>query len=138
MNHPSLSITQVAQDGAIENGIALCFFSTAGLIALQGLQTFSQLLLKFLWSNEGKAILGSSMFYPTVAMTVLFLVAQVVPNRVVSVCTGFCKRKALAAWKRIKKTLLKYERLFVQLQAKRARIMASMRILIGALEILCL
>lgn len=133
-----LSNPQSINADSLNNGTYLCIVSAAFVIALQGTQALSLMLLKFLWSNEGKAILGSSIFYPTAAMTVLFVVSRMVPNRVVSVCTGFCKRKALTAWKRIKKVLAMFETVFAKLWAKRAQILASARVLVGAWEIICL
>ena len=65
----------------MESSVVFFFLSAAFMIAWQGLHSFSQILLKILWSNEGKAVLGSSVFYPTAAMTVLFVVARMVPKR---------------------------------------------------------
>ena len=115
-----------------------CLLTAATIMALQLFHAVSVVLLKLIWSDEGKAILGSSVFYPTVAMTVLFIVARMVPTRVVNYCAGFCKRKALSAWSRIKKAMAKQATLAAKFTAKKSQLIASAHIMLGAIELICL
>ena len=121
----------------MNRSVDFCLASAAFIMVLQVLHSLSLLLTKILWSNEGRAIFGSSVFYPTIATTLLFLVVRATPARVVSRCSGFCKRKALSAWKSIKKVLAKLQTQAAKLQA-RAQLLASVRIAIGAWEMFCL
>jgi hypothetical protein len=120
------------------NGALLYLASVAFFMAWQWFHSFSQVLLKIVWSDEGKAILGTSVFYPTAAMTILFIVARLVPNRVVKSCACFCKRKALAAWKTIRMAIARLHSMLAKIVAKRAQIWTSLRVVIGAFEIICL
>jgi hypothetical protein len=120
------------------NGAVLYLASIAFFMAWQWFHSFSQVLLRIFWSDEGKAILGTSVFYPTAAMTILFIVARLVPNRVVNSCACLCKRKALAAWKTIRMAIARMQSMFAKMIAKRAQIWTSLRVVIGAFEIICL
>ena len=138
MQQTSFYNQPVLGDKPFEQLTGMCLLSAAVMMTYQILHQVSLILLKALWSDEGKAILGSSVFYPTVAMTVLFIVARMVPTRVVKYCTGFCKRKALAVWNRIRKALANLLTLAAKFATKRSRVMASVRIMLGAIEMFCL
>jgi hypothetical protein len=130
--------SQAITDVSTLNGAVLFFASIAFFVAWQWFHSFNQTLLKVVWSDEGKAILGSSVFYPTVAMTILFIVARLVPNKVVKTCAFFCKRKALAAWKTIRMTIAQLQSMVAKIVAKRTQVWTSLRVVIGAFEIICL
>ncbi len=125
-------------EGTSLNSAVFYLASVALFMAWQWFHSFSQLLLRIVWSDEGKTILGTSVFYPTAAMTILFIVARMVPTRAVKSCACFCKRKALAAWKTIRMAIARLQSMFAKIVAKRAQIRVSLRVLIGAFEIICL
>jgi hypothetical protein len=137
MSFQNVKTAQLKSTNAINIGVDFCLASAAYIAVLHAMHSLSLLITRMLWSNEGRAIFGSSMFYPTFATTVLFLVARLAPPRVVSRCTGFCRRKAVSAWKSIKKILSKAHKQAAKLQA-RAQLLASVRIAIGAWEMFCL
>jgi hypothetical protein len=115
-----------------------CLISAALLMIGQITHSVGMLLVKALWSNEGKTVLGSSVFYPTVALTLLYVVAQMVPNRVVTYCAGYCKRKALSIWLRVKRMLANQLTFIAKTFTSKSRVLASVRIMVGAIELLCL
>ncbi len=119
-------------------GAVIYLASLAFFMAWQWFHAFSQVLLRIVWSDEGKTILGTSVFYPTAAMTLLFIVARLVPNRVVKSCACFCKRKALAAWKTIRMAIARLQSMFAKIAAKRTKAWTTLRVVIGAFEIICL
>ncbi|HEY9756220.1 MAG TPA: hypothetical protein V6C97_13725 [Oculatellaceae cyanobacterium] len=116
----------------------VCFFSAALFMVSEFAHAVGMLLVRALWSNEGKTVLGSSMFYPTIALTVLYVVAQLVPNRVVTYCAGYCKRKALSIWFRVRRMLASQLSLMSRLVASKSRLLASVRIMVGTIELFCL
>ena len=115
-----------------------CFVSAALLMLGQVAHSAGMTLVKLLWSNEGKTILGSSVFYPTIALTLLYVVAQMVPARVVTYCAGYCKRKALSIWLRVKRMLANQLSFLAKLVTSKSRVLASARIMVGAIELICL
>ena len=136
--HQMSGFTSTTDSSSVNEGALLFFVSAAFLIAWQGLHSLSLALLKLIWSDEGKSILGSSVFYPTIAMSVLFIVARMVPVTAVKKCACFCKRKGLAVWKRIRMAIAIYQSMIAKMAAKRSQVWASFRVVIGAFEILCL
>lgn len=130
--------SEIKSDADTFNGALLYCLSMAFFSAWHWFHSFSQVLLRIVWSDEGKAILDSSVFYPTAAMTILFIVARLVPVKTVKKCACFCKRKALAAWKTIRMAIARLQSLMAKIIARRAQIWTSLRVVIGAFEIICL
>ena len=95
----------------------------------------AQTLLKVLWSDEARLIFGSSILYPFLAMSVFFLVAQVLPRGTVKKCTGFCLRKLAAMRKRISALLAKLHTDNADSLIRRTQILGSARAFAGAMDV---
>jgi hypothetical protein len=108
----------------------------ATLLAAETLHFLSQTLLKIVWSDEARLIFGSTMFYPFLAMTVLFMVAQAVPNRTVKKCKCFCMRKMLAMRKKLSTLLSKFDSDTAVSMVRRTQMLGSAKAFVGAVEVL--
>ncbi|MDR3616422.1 MAG: hypothetical protein P4L53_22870 [Candidatus Obscuribacterales bacterium] len=96
----------------------------------------TQLTLKLLWSDDIRIILGSTMFYPLLTMTAIFLAAKVSPARIVNKCACFCNRKMRAIWLRVQVLLKKIQAHHTVMSIRRSHLLTSMKVLAGAAEIL--
>jgi hypothetical protein len=106
------------------------------LLAAQTLNFVSQTLLKLVWSDEARLIFGSTMFYPILAMTVLFVVSQAVPNATVKKCKCFCLRKMLAMRKKLSAFLSRFDSDSAVSMVRRTKMLGSARAFVGAVEVL--
>jgi hypothetical protein len=106
------------------------------LLAAQTLNFVSQALLNVVWSDEARLIFGSTMFYPLLAMNVLFVVSQVVPNSTVKKCKCFCMKKWLAMRKKVSTVLSKFDSDSAVSMVRRTRVLGSARAFVGAVEVL--
>jgi hypothetical protein len=105
-------------------------------IAAQIAFVATQLTLKLVWSDDIKVILGSTMFYPLLTMTAIFLAAKVAPARIVNKCACFCNRKMRAIWLKVQILLKKFQAHHAVIAIKRSHFLTSMKLLVGAAEIL--
>jgi len=96
----------------------------------------TQLTLKLLWSDDIRIVLGSTMFYPLLTMTAIFLAAKVSPARIVNKCACFCNRKMRAIWLRVKTLLKRLQAHHAVIALKRSHLLTSMKVLVGVAEIL--
>lgn len=96
----------------------------------------AQLAFKLLWSDEIKVILGSTMFYPLLTMTAIFLAVRLSPARIIHKCSCYCNRKIKAIWMKVQILLKKIQAQRTILAIRRSHMLGSMKVLVGAAEIL--
>ncbi len=105
-------------------------------LAAQTFHWLALILMKMTWSDEARTIFGSNMFYPFVAATTLFLAAQLMPTRVVKICTGYCVKRLRVVARKMRSLWARLAASNAVLALKRLHVLVSAKVLVEAAAVL--